>query len=204
MKLENEGEAIIWSKSEREIAQDLINIRGSYRNENGNPICLELEDFIVEKCKMDHGCKDENPLREVRFVRRVDRILLDGPIEDYPEAVKVDESDYDEDIPRSFQKNCIRVYARDPTKEELLYHVFLTWKLGAGHAESTPALGLQLQNEENASNENDSLNGSCLQPLTQDSEDESSPQKESSCRTTDFSPIPSHRSSGYKKGPAWR
>jgi hypothetical protein len=187
-------------KEPTEIAREIVTIDGHHNDENGKGLWLQFKDVIVDKCKMHHGCKDKNPLLEVRFLEKPETSHLDGPIMDYPEAEEVDEKDYEEELPRSFQRCSIRVFTRDGAKEDLLRHAFQQWVSKQDSIEQTPDDGefqvVRRQNKASVGNDY-SDEDSCgdrgrfiiAQP-TQDSEDDGTPTKRPQLDLQDQSPIP--------------
>jgi hypothetical protein len=183
-------------KKRADIAHEIVGIHGHHNDENENPLRLQLGDICVDKCVSNHGLKDMNPLLQVRFLMKKGR--LDGPIEDYPEAKEVDEKDYEEELPRSFQRRAIRVFTRDSAKRDLLRHAFDHWILNQDSVEQTPDDGkfevVRQPDEASVGNDSDqdSFGGrgrtGIAQP-TQDSEDDGTPMKRHERDLQDQSPI---------------
>jgi hypothetical protein len=183
-------------KESPDIAREIVETDGHHNDENGNPLMLEFKDIIVDKCVMNHGSNDNNPLLQVRFLKKAEIDSLSGPIEDYPEAKEEDEDKYAEELPRSFQKCVIRVFTRDTTKRDLLKHKFDQWILKQDSVEQTPDDGkfrvLRQQDEASVGNDSDgdSFGGRYrgAQP-TQESEDDVTPTKRPQRDLQDQSPI---------------
>jgi hypothetical protein len=186
-------------KETTDIAREIVKIHGHHNDENGNPLRLELKDIIVDKCVMNHGSKDKNPLLQVRFLEeKAEEAPLDGPIEDYPEAKELDEKDYAEELPRSFQKCVIRTFTRNTAKRDLLRHAFDQWISEQDSVEQTPDDGkfevLRQQDEASVGNDSDedsfgSRGRTGIAQPTQDSEDEVTPTKRPQRDPQDQSPI---------------
>lgn len=134
----NEIGSIIWKKSESEIADEMLTMGGEHRDNDGNPLTLKKEDFVLDKCSSNYGARDKNPLDKMRFVRREDMSTdkKHKPAEELPVAVKFDEKRYETELPRSFESNILRAYSRNDEKADLVGHVFAEWieKALAGEA----------------------------------------------------------------------
>ena len=185
-------------KEPPDIAREIVEMDGHHNDENGNPLSLEFKDIIVDKCVMNHGSKDKNPLLQVRFLEKAEILSLDGPIEDYPEAKEEDEDKYAEELPRSFQKCIIRVFTRDTSKRDLLKHKFNQWILKQESIEQTPDDGgfgiIRQQDEASIGNDSDrdsfdGINRTGIAQPTQDSEDDVTPTKRPQRDLQDQSPI---------------
>jgi hypothetical protein len=114
-----------WSQSEKDIKHYMTRYGPTFDIDGqGTQIRLHEDDFIVERCVIHHGRKEENPISRMRFVEKSRLAKLTEPIDELPEAVQPDESKYDALLPRSFQKNSIRVYARDPAKVGFVNQAF--------------------------------------------------------------------------------
>jgi hypothetical protein len=85
--------------------------------------------MLVETNQGRFSCrKEENPLTLLRFVPKHELHKLSrGGIHDLPEAIQVDEKDYETHLPRSFQEHSIRVFCKTNEKLELLRQVFEQW-----------------------------------------------------------------------------
>ena len=195
--MEKPADAMIWDKNELQIIDELLADPDHHHDENGETLRLEKSDIVVHKGRVHYGTGDKNPLSQMRFVPR-DNLI--GPDDDVPEACEVDELDHLTSIPRSFCKLVIRAYCRDPSKLDLLCHVFEDWKFRGGTTRATPPIvnfnvlqqnqGFhQEEDEDSASND---YGGGMY--CTQESEDESShagtPKKPLRDSNFDMSPIP--------------
>lgn len=124
----------IWDKSTEEIAHEIYLIKGEHNN-GDSKISLDKDDFVIEKCAVHHGSKDNNPLDGIQFLPKTKLSLLaessSGPkarLTDLPVAQEASDLG-DDDYPRSFQKTTLRVFCRDrnPKKMSLVAHHFETW-----------------------------------------------------------------------------
>jgi HD superfamily phosphohydrolase len=130
ISLKNETERQVFqNKTESEIANELFQLGGCHDVRNGTCLLkLTKDDFLVEKLSIHLGCKEENPLTLLRFVPKHElHKLTRGGIHDLPEAIQVDEKDYETHLPRSFQEHSIRVFCKTNEKLELLRQVFEQW-----------------------------------------------------------------------------
>lgn len=122
------GDEVLLKKAKEQqevIAKEICSIEGAYTDpESEKAIFINEDDIVVQHCSWHYGQKENNPLSNVRFV---DRDEL-GKSHEFLNAYEVDEDDYETIIPRSFMKQCIRVYSRDPSKTELVHHKFQAWK----------------------------------------------------------------------------
>ncbi|CAJ1938228.1 unnamed protein product [Cylindrotheca closterium] len=107
-----------------EIVREICSIVGNHEDEDGNPVTLEESDVIVQFGSWHYGRKDANPLTAVRFVNRQALCSSDEILT----AHEVNEDDYETLLPRKFMKQCIRVYCRNPSKTDLLLHMFQAWR----------------------------------------------------------------------------
>lgn len=195
---DSDRDARLWMKKRPDIAREIVEVHGYHTDKKGKGLWLQLDDIIVDKCVMHHGSKDKNPLLQVRFLEKPERRHLDGPIENYPEAKEVDEKEFEEELPRSFQRRVIRVFTRDGAKRELLRHAFEQWFSAQGSVEQTPHDGIfgVVRPQDDASVGNDSHEDSIggrghtgiAQP-TQDSEEDDTPTKRPQFDLQDQSPI---------------
>lgn len=121
--------ANIWKKSETQIAAEMLIIGGEHRDNAGNPLTLEKEDFVLDKCSSNYGSGNKNPLEKMRFVRREDMSTHKKrkPAEELPVAILFDEKRFETELPRSFESNILRVYSRNDQKSDLVGHVFAEW-----------------------------------------------------------------------------
>jgi hypothetical protein len=130
ISLTNETERHVFqTKTESEIANELLQLDGCHYVRNGSCLLkLTKDDFLVEKLSIHLGCKEENPLTLLRFVPKHELHKLSrGGIHDLPEAIQIDEKDYETHLPRSFQEHSIRVFCKTNEKLELLRQVFEQW-----------------------------------------------------------------------------
>jgi HD superfamily phosphohydrolase len=127
INMKNSVERRIWNKSTDEITQEMIRVRGVHSSDTGQKLELQEDDFIVERCNIHHGSKDNNPLSKMRFLPKDKLSKLSEPIDSLPEACEINESSYDAQFPRAFQANSIRFFSRVSLKDDLLKHVFTTW-----------------------------------------------------------------------------
>eukprot|EP00934_Nitzschia_sp_Nitz4_P005533 Nitzschia sp. Nitz4//scaffold9_size221794//197136//199181//NITZ4_001382-RA/size221794-snap-gene-0.197-mRNA-1//-1//CDS//3329561109//5523//frame0 len=84
---------------------------------------LTEDDFIVKCCSWHQGAKDKNPLLNVRFVEK--SLPYSKSRKDCPTAIPVEDlGDYEMFTTRTFQKRVVRVYAKVPSKRDLVAHAF--------------------------------------------------------------------------------
>jgi hypothetical protein len=200
LNLQNPKDKQLWDEVKENsdtIARAISKVAGKHSDESGGEVLLELEDIIVKGCSWDYGKKDKNPLSFVRFINRDD---LDGPIDETVVATEVDNSEYVTSIPQKTQKNCIRIFCRDPAKRDLLAHKFEAWEYEPKACINTPS-GIEAQEEsstqEEYASDRDSNYGNRFAPgpvqLTQDSGDEDatmSPMRSPGSQRNYESPIP--------------
>ena len=79
ISLSDPGDKNIWEKSEAEIKNDIILMNAKHDNGAGPPLVLTHQDFIVEKCSINHGSGPNNPLDKMRFIRKIDEAKLNNP-----------------------------------------------------------------------------------------------------------------------------
>lgn len=198
----------LWKKAKQrpeDLAQDICDVFGKHTDEKGNDVHLEVEDIIVNCCTWHQGKKDKNPTSFVRFVDRDahswgHKNRFNG--DDCPMAAERSDEDHRLSTSREFQKNCIRLFCRDPSKVDLLYHKFETlWEnlMGAKGNKNTPAPAVDfeyrgLEVQDNGSSGEDSheelAQHNLPVPLTQESGDEGSPIKSPRSQKDYGSPIP--------------
>lgn len=119
----------IWNMPESEIIQEMLSYDGKHDHE-GSTISLCEDDLVVMKCKLHHGLKDMDPLTRMRFLEKSKlNKVTEANFENLPEAVVVDEEEYDSQLPRNLQECNIRLYCRDSSREKcgLASHVFDLW-----------------------------------------------------------------------------
>ena len=119
---DSESDRQMFQMGESEIAKQLVS-RG-YHHES---LTLDINDFIVEKSSMHLGSKEDNPLKQLRFVPKQEMHKLYRAVEELPTAIQVDERDFATHIPRSCMERSIRIYCRNPSKRDLLQHSFEQW-----------------------------------------------------------------------------
>ena len=121
--MKNESDKKLWALDDATIMDQMVAVKG-----NHGGLTLELDDFIVEHCSIHCGKGQDNPLNCMRFLKREQMSKLDAALlEDLPEANVEDETNYEADIPRSFEENSIRVFCKQSSKCELVGHVFNQW-----------------------------------------------------------------------------
>jgi HD superfamily phosphohydrolase len=123
MDMQTETDAKIWEKTEDQIVEELLQIRGDHGEGR-----LEAEDIVVEKKDIHMGAKEFNPLLRMRFLQKRNMRLLSRSILNLPEAVQRPEKDFVAHIPKVNQELSLRVFCRgSKSKCELLSHVFAKW-----------------------------------------------------------------------------
>lgn len=118
----------IWRKEEEEIKDEILACRGVHNDSGSSTVSLTDEDLVVMKVAIHHGLKDKNPLSQMRFLskhQKMPELILS--IADLPEATAVDEKRFKSQAPASFIEMIIRVYSRTTAKTELIGHVFKQW-----------------------------------------------------------------------------
>jgi len=119
----------IWDKPESEIIHEMLSYKGKH-DHDGSTISLCEDDLVVQKCVMNHGLKDKDPLTRMRFLEKskLNKLTVKD-FEELPEAVVVDQDEYDSHLPRNLEECSLRIYSRDSsrTKCELVSHVFSLW-----------------------------------------------------------------------------
>ena len=119
------GGDVLWDMSEDDIKREMMEQRVFYPG-----MTLDENDIIVEKRDLHYGRKEKNPVSKMRFtIGKLDQELFRKPIEDLPTAYKIDESEYESEIPRSFVKRTIRFFSRHLEKKEFITHVFYNWRI---------------------------------------------------------------------------
>lgn len=163
----------LWKKAKNkpeEIAREICSFKGNYTDpETGDMIFITEDDVVVQHCSWHYGRKENNPLSSVRFVNREELL---GKSHDFLNAYEVNEDDYETILPRSFMKQCIRVYSRDSSKTELVHHKFQAWKQsikegGKGFPETPPEGNFEIL-DDGSSAQFSHHEGSCA-VLSQDS-----------------------------------
>ena len=120
LDLKDEGLRLLWQKSEREIKEEMISIRGEH---DGGQNKLSMQDFILEKLTIHYGSRDKPFLQRMRFVPNGFRANLRKPVDELPEAVRVSEEKYEAQLPKKYQECSLRVFCRDHSKTDLVRHV---------------------------------------------------------------------------------
>ena len=115
----------IFQKKERDIVQEMLNLRGYHDDSNG---LLTEDDFIVEKAALHLGSKEENPLKQLRFLPKDLEYKKLHPPQNLPMARQVNVREYAAHIPMKCMERSIRIYCRTPEKINLVKHAFETWK----------------------------------------------------------------------------
>ena len=186
---DNETDARIWAKEPEEIQREILQLRA--KHDGG--LELHQDDFIVEKHKIHHGSKEDNPLLLMRFVSKLDRLKLkqNPSVDALPLAQAIDPDKYEGHIPRAFQEQNIRFFCRTPAKIDLLKHAVELWE----QENSEQYSGFMVTHEEPGgvhSDEEDDLSVDRARQLTQDSDNEMTPRRPRGARTPgdEISPIP--------------
>ena len=121
-------EKAVWDKSEADIKKEILQLGGVHGGQDGELVCLNEEDIIVEKCKMHHGQGEDNPVMLMRFLPKDELPKLTRPFDQLPTAVKLKDEVISGNTPRAMQEQSIRVFCRgDSNKLDLLRHVFCLW-----------------------------------------------------------------------------
>jgi hypothetical protein len=89
----------LWDMPNMEIAQSIIKC-GQLKGSDHALLCPD--DIIIEKRQIHHGMKGDNPVKSMRFLRKVQLIGLREKPEKLPEASTVDEEEYWCVMPRAF------------------------------------------------------------------------------------------------------
>eukprot|EP00588_Corethron_pennatum_P023401 CAMPEP_0194332306 /NCGR_PEP_ID=MMETSP0171-20130528/58703_1 /TAXON_ID=218684 /ORGANISM="Corethron pennatum, Strain L29A3" /LENGTH=663 /DNA_ID=CAMNT_0039094095 /DNA_START=210 /DNA_END=2202 /DNA_ORIENTATION=+ len=114
-----------WNMDENEIVEGIVSAAS---------VALERWDVIVEKLQIHHGKKDKNPVDYIRFLTKSQVVNLhDTPLSDLPVARKVNESEYESHIPRSFQERTLRIFCRRGERRravEKAFDVFIKGDIG--------------------------------------------------------------------------
>lgn len=127
----------IWEKPSDEILREILAFKGTHGGGGGGGdggtnntvvVALNEDDVIVQKCEIHHGQKDQDPLTKMRFLEKgyLNKISVEN-YRDLPEAVMVDEEEYDSYLPRSLMECSLRIYCKESAKVELLRHLFCLW-----------------------------------------------------------------------------
>jgi len=125
--MENEADQQMWTVSTEDIIEQLLSVNGVH-DRDSKELRLSKHDIIVEQCSIHHGLKDKNPISRINFLPKSKLPELANEVIDLPTAAPPNEKDFEDDIPRSFQKHSIRVFTRDPEKTGLLGHTFFQWR----------------------------------------------------------------------------
>lgn len=167
-----------WAMSEDEIKEDLLQeAHRDYTSTgkqaryicNAQTLTLEPDDVIVEKRELHYGRGDKNPVEQMRFFEKNDRVNLCNPLESLPLATEVTVMPLN--TPQSFVRRTIRFFCRSQEKNELVQHCFISWKY---HTEDKMSLGatfsrhkmfaINEENEEEDNSQSESQPFLCTQP----------------------------------------
>ena len=85
----------------------------------GSQVELTKEDLIVEKMHIHHGMKANNPVSRLRFFPKHSG---EGAI-----GLKIDEKHYETALPKVFEDFAVRVFCRNPDKEDTARDAFKRW-----------------------------------------------------------------------------
>jgi len=123
--LTNPYEKELWEVAEsnpNQIAREIYEVKGKRVDDSdGREIVVEFEDIVVNCSTWHCGRKDANPLEAVRFVEKRD---LGRPTIPMGKEIKPPHSCFYYDS----QRSCIRIFCRDPAKQELLAHMVEDWE----------------------------------------------------------------------------
>jgi hypothetical protein len=107
-----------------DIAKEIYDVKGKHIVDDGDgeEMVVELEDIVVNCSTWHCGRKDANPLEAVRFVEKKDlgKPTIPIGVQMHPPKTLF----YYE-----FQRNYIRIFCRNPAKQELLAHMVKDWEL---------------------------------------------------------------------------
>ena len=124
---------VIWRKSEEDIKNELLRLAKSLRQSR---VSLEPDDVIVEKLRIHHGMKHENPVLLMRFLKRGQVKLLRNikSPDELPKAEQINPQHFQTYFHQEFQDRCIRLYCRASTKDDgaqekadFIDHLFIFW-----------------------------------------------------------------------------
>lgn len=87
---------------------------------------IDIVDFIVERCEVDHGAKEKNPVEKMRFIKKRDMPDLKNPVHTLPTATLYNAKRLKANLPRTFRPKAIRLYSRTNDKRDLLRDAFDT------------------------------------------------------------------------------
>jgi deoxynucleoside triphosphate triphosphohydrolase SAMHD1 len=202
LDMSNRDHHRIWNLSADEIRSRILTASGNASH------VVAKHDFFIEKCTIHHGQKSENPLSRMRFVEKcneankkqrsadamnsAENLSSESEkqraiFESLPRGVQVDEVEYDDHIPRVFQKNQILAFSVTKDKRSVVKQVFDEWWNNIGVDEIQQAADLAARQQmlvDDASNDdhtshNDNVedgdqDGDAMPPmlLTQESDDE--------------------------------
>ena len=189
--LHNVYEKELWDLADKQpeiIAKEIYDVKGKYVDDNsGEEMTIELDDIVVCCCVWHCGRKDKNPLEAVRFVKKKE---LGKPIIPMGEPAGHMKTRFYYDC----QRNCIRIFCRDPAKQALLIHMFEDWEENR-QARWGTAHGFEVVQESfvnEVSNGGDSFSARPV-ALTQDSDGDMMSPARSEVSRNDYlfgSPIP--------------
>jgi hypothetical protein len=121
------------------IIREILNLKGVHSDQLN---FLNEADIIVKCASWHQGKKDRNPVTFVRFLdKNIPHYPTKRKLDECQMASKMNEGEYSMHLSRTFEKNVIRVYCRDPTKRELLFHVFETFWQNASETSNDTGAG---------------------------------------------------------------
>jgi len=183
------------------IISEMLILKGVH-SDQPNP--LTKADIIVKCASWHQGKNGHNPVTFVRFVEKdIPQFASKRKSDDSQMATRMKEEEYSMHLSRAFEKHVIRVYCRDPSKRDLLFHVFETFWQNASETSNDSGSGTPFatsyQGEDDSDSSVASSSGEAVL-LTQeynDSGDEGdmhTPVKASGCaKISSPSPIPLRR-----------
>lgn len=119
---------VLSKKKEEDIKNEILNFQGKHNTDSGRLICLDDDDVIVEKNRINHGKGQKNPVMLMRFLPKRELRWLTRPVDQLPIAHPPSNSN-NGNTPVVMQEESIRVYCRgDSEKLDLLSHVFSLWE----------------------------------------------------------------------------
>jgi len=127
VEIELVGGAEMWALTEDEIKRDIMSEEVLYDGGEGL-LRLNEDDFIVEKRELHCGSKENNPVSQMRFYAKSDSQKLKNAPDELPVAHELNEASLPMNTLKSFIKRSIRLYSRNPKKNEFITMVFENWK----------------------------------------------------------------------------
>lgn len=194
--LDNEKHASLWQAAKRNpdtVADQICSIEGAHKDDlTGEWMTVEAADIVVQTSIWHEGRGKENPLEGVRFVHRDH--LQDSIQDEFLTAHQLDLGKHPDLVKKAYQKQCIRFYAREPEKKDLIYHKFLAWKETLSNVGTATVLS-QLDDDKVNEFKGVRIMAVATMPntLTQDSDAEATPANSPLARRKRFSgrsPIP--------------